>query len=54
MKKQIFPLQRNRKKLKPAIYEHLGNGYYRDMRTGKTIDKYLRQNNYERSGTKLS
>jgi hypothetical protein len=54
MKKPIFPLQRNRKKLKNAYYEHLGNGYYRDMRTGKIIDKYLNQNNYKRSGTKLS
>jgi len=54
MKKQIFPLQRNRKKLKHAYYEHLGNGYYRDMRTGKIIDKYLNQNNYKRSGTKKS
>jgi hypothetical protein len=54
MKKQIFPLQRNHKKLKHAIYEHLGNGYYRDMRTGKTIDKYLNQNNFKKSGNKLS
>ena len=54
MKKQIIPLQRNRKKLKNAYYEHLGNGYYHDMRTGKIIDKYLNQNNYKRSGTKLS
>ena len=54
MKKQIFPLQRNRKKLKHAVYEHLGNGYYRDMRTGKIIDKYLNQNDHKRSGTKLS
>jgi hypothetical protein len=54
MKKQIFPLQRNRKKLKQAMYEHLGNGYYRDMRTGKIIDKYLNQGDPKRSGTKLS
>ena len=54
MKKQIFPLQRNRKKLKHAYYEHLGNGYYRDMQTGKIIDKYLNQNHYKRSGTKKS
>ena len=54
MKKQIFPLLRNCKKLKNAYYEHLGNGYYRDMRTGKIIDKYLSQNISNRSGTKLS
>ncbi len=54
MKKQIFPLQRNYKRLKHAYYEHLGNGYYRDMRTGKIIDKYLNQNDHKRSGTKLS
>jgi hypothetical protein len=54
MKKQIFPLQRNREKLKHAYYEHLGNGYYRDMRTGKIIDKYLNQNISNRSDTKLS
>ncbi len=53
MKKQIFILQRNRKKLKHAMFEHLGNGYYRDMRTGKIIDKYLNQNNHKKSGTKL-
>jgi hypothetical protein len=53
-KKLIFQLQRSRKKLKHNIYEHLGNGYYRDMRTGKIIDKYLRQNVSNRSGTKLS
>ena len=54
MKKQIFPLQRNREKLKHADYEHLGNGYYRDMRTGKIIDKYFNQNHYKRSGIKKS
>ena len=54
MKKQIFPLQRKSKKLRQRIYEHLGNGYYRDMRTGKIIDKYLQQNTFNRSGTKLS
>jgi hypothetical protein len=54
MKKQIFPLKRNREKLKHAFYEHLGNGYYRDMRTGKIIDKYLNQLNYKRSGTKFT
>ena len=55
MKKPIAPpLWRDRKRLKHAIYEHLGNGYYRDMRTGKIIDKYLNQNNYKRSGSKLS
>ena len=54
MKKQFFPLQRNREKLKHAYYEHLGNGYYRDMRTGKIIDKYLNQGDYKRSGTKKS
>ena len=54
MKKQIFPLQRNRAKLKNAYYEHLGNGYYRDMRTGKIIDKYLKQGNYKNPGTKKS
>jgi hypothetical protein len=54
MKKQIFPLQRNREKLKHAYYEHLGNGYYRDMQTCKIIDKYLNQNHYKRSGTKKS
>ena len=52
MKKQIFKFQRNRKKLKHAYYEHLGNGYYRDMRTGKIIDKYLNQNNYKKFSTK--
>ena len=54
MKKQNFPLQRNRAKLKNAYYEHLGNGYYRDMRTGKIIDKYLKQCNYKSPGTKKS
>jgi hypothetical protein len=54
MKNQIFPLRRNCEKLKHAYYEHLGNGYYRDMRTGKIIDKYLNQLNYKRSGTKKS
>ena len=43
MKKQIFPLQRNRAKLKNAYYEHLGNGYYRDMITGKILDKRIKQ-----------
>ncbi len=54
MKKQISPLQDKRQKLKHKIYEHLGNGYYRDMRTGKIIDKYLNQNISNRSGTKKS
>lgn len=54
MKKPIFPLQRSRKKLKHNSYEHLGNGYYRHMRTGKIVDKYLNQNISNRSGTKLS
>jgi hypothetical protein len=54
MKNQFFPLRRNREELKNAYYEHLGNGYYRDMRTGKIIDKYLNQNHSERSGTKKS
>ncbi|UCF49740.1 MAG: hypothetical protein JSU91_08325 [Thermoplasmatales archaeon] len=54
MKKQIIPLQRKRNKLKNGSYEHLGNGYYRDMRTGKIIDKYLNQIISNRSGTKLS
>ena len=52
MKKQIFPLQHNRERLKHSYYEHLGNGYYRDMRTGKIIDKYLNQDVYKRSFTK--
>lgn len=52
--KKKFPLQRKRKKLSHRIYEHLGNGYYRDMRTGKIIDKYLQQNILNRPGTKLS
>ena len=47
MKKQIFPLKRSREKLKHAFYEHLGNGYYRNMRTGKIIDKYLNQLNHK-------
>ena len=54
MKKQTFRLQRNRERLKPAYYEHLGNGYYRDMRTGKIIDKYLNQDANKRSITKKS
>lgn len=54
MKKQIFPFQRNREKLKHAYYEHLGNGYYRDIQTGKIIDKYLNQGDYKKSGTKKS
>ena len=54
MKKQIFPLQRSRKKLKHAYYEHLGNAYYRELRTGKIIDKYLNQNDDKRSDTKKS
>ena len=53
MKKQIIPLKHKSKKLGHIVYEHLGNGYYRDMRTGKIIDKYLKQNNHKRSGTKL-
>ena len=52
--KKIIPLQRKRKKFSQKIYEHLGNSYYRDMRTGKIIDKYLHQNILNRSGTKLS
>ena len=54
MKKQIFPLQRKCKRIKHINYEHLGNGYYRDMRTGKIIDKFLNQNISNRSGTKSS
>ena len=54
MKKQIIPLQRKSNKLKHKSYEHLGNGYYRDMRTGKIIDKYLNQIISNRPGTKLS
>jgi hypothetical protein len=54
MKKQIFTLQRNRERLKHAYYEHLGNGYYRDMHTGKIIDKYLNQDVHKRSFTKKS
>ena len=54
MKKQIIPLKLKCKKLKHKTYEHLGNGYYRDMGTGKIIDKYLNQNIYNRSGTKSS
>ena len=54
MKKQIFTLQRNREKLKNACFEHLGNGYYRDMRTGRIIDKYLKQVDYKRPRMKKS
>lgn len=54
MKKRIFPLQRKRKKFSHRSYEHLGNCYYRDMRTGKIIDKYQSQNNFNSSGPKLS
>ena len=43
MKKTIFPLKRKYKQLKPACYEHLGNGYYRDMVTGKIYDKGIKQ-----------
>jgi hypothetical protein len=54
MKKQIVPLQRKSNRLKHKSYEHLGNGYYRDMRTGKIIDKYLNQIISNRPITKLS
>ena len=54
MKKQIIPLQRKHNKLKHRSYEHLGNGYYRDMGTGKIIDKYLYQIISNRPGTKSS
>ena len=54
MDKQIIPLQRKRNKPRHKSYEHLGNGYYRDLHTGKIIDKYLNQIISNRPGTKLS
>ena len=43
MKKTIFPLKRKSKQLKLTCYEHLGNGYYRDIVTGKIHDKGIKQ-----------
>ena len=53
MKKQSIPLKRKRNKLKHKSYEHLGNGYYRDLRTGKIIEQYLNQIISNRPGTKF-
>jgi hypothetical protein len=53
MKKQISPLKRKSDKAKHKSYEHLGNGYYRDLRTGKIIDKYLSQIISNRPGSKF-
>jgi hypothetical protein len=43
MKKTIVPIKRKYKPLKLTCYEHLGNGYYRDMVTGKIYDKSIKQ-----------